>query len=135
MVEPEHYIIKGKGKLIKLSSEKILTVEDIIKIHDVMIEIGNRDENLDDSKILTLPIVLEDLVNKLQYKEASFLTKTAYIVYQLAYQHPFVQGNKRSAMMCSYIYLIKNDHKIPDEKIDEFTNIILQTAKYEIGVE
>jgi len=97
-----------------------------------MIEIGNRDENLDDPKILTLPVVLEDLVNKLQYKEVSFLTKTAYIVYQLAYQHPFVQGNKRSAMLCSYIYLIKNDYKIPDEKIDEFTDIILQAAKYEI---
>jgi hypothetical protein len=37
--------------------------------------------------------------------------------------------------MCSYIYLIKHTHKIPSEKIDEFTNIILQTAKYEIGVE
>jgi death-on-curing protein len=107
---------------------KYLTLEDLLKMHDIFIEkfgglSGIRDLNLLLSVIETPKMTMfgEDLYPSVYDKAAAYL-------YHIVQNHPFADANKRTGFGAAYLFLRAN--KVPILFDDEsFENLIIETAK------
>ena len=107
---------------------KYLTLEEVLRMHDVFIEkfgglSGVRDTNLLSSAIETPKMAMfgEDLYPTVYDKAAAYL-------YHIVQNHPFVDANKRTGFGAAYLFLKAN--KVPILFDDEsFENLIIETAK------
>ncbi len=98
-----------------------LEVEDIIIVHRNQIELyggssGVRDIGLLDSAVNAVQASFDgEYMHKTPYERAS-----AYIYY-IAQNHPFTDGNKRTALAAGLVYLDMNGIEIddPDEELYE----------------
>lgn len=96
-----------------------LNTEVIKAIHDRQIKehggsYGIRDENL-------LHSAIEAPQNSFHYESSTLITLAAKTVYSLVTNHPFVDGNKRTAYIAMRLFLQFNNHDIaasPKEKIE-----------------
>lgn len=91
-----------------------LSDEIIIAIHDEQLAIhgggvGLRDEGM-------LASALERPVNKWSYENAGLPELAAAYAFGLAKNHPFIDGNKRTALLALYIFLYINgvDFIVPE---------------------
>lgn len=57
-------------------------------------------------------------------------SKAAILVYSLIKNHPFVDGNKRTAFTCGRVFLRLNGYDF--EPLEQYYNIILKIAKSEV---
>lgn|GEM_PF-928580 len=97
-----------------------LTVEKIIEIHEAIIEkyggesgILNRGE-------------LEYIVDQVNHESTSIFWKTALILRNITCGHPFLDGNKRTALEVADTYLRMHGYKIATstkEKVDFMLNL------------
>jgi death on curing protein len=101
---------------------RYLVIEDILVIHDDIIDattgsIGIRDKNL-----------LESAVNRMR---ASFggkdlypdiFSKAATLMHSIVKNHPFVDGNKRTALASASIFLSINGYviELPHQETEDF---------------
>jgi len=98
-----------------------ISVDQIIEIHDVLIEkyggvtgILNRGE-------------LEFIVDQVNHERKSIFWKAAIILRGITCGHPFVDGNKRTALEVADIFLRLNNYKITATDSEKF-NFVMELA-------
>ena len=111
-----------------MSTHKIqFTVQDIYELHAQLenafiLSSGVRDENLLSSAVNTpfQTFMRNDLY-------PSIYDKAAQLCYGIANNHPFTDGNKRTALHSMYVYLIINGYDITATQQD-VENMIIDVA-------
>ena len=103
------------------------TVQDIYELHIQLEETfilasGIRDENLLASAVNT---PFQTFMGNDLYP--SIYDKAAQLCYGIANNHPFTDGNKRTALHCMYVYLIINEFDITSTQQD-VENMIIDVA-------
>ena len=109
-----------------------LTSELVIAFHDVQLRQFGGPPGLRDSGMLES--ALGRAVNKWTYESAKLPQLAAAYTYDIARNHPFVDGNKRAALLAMVVFLDLNgiDLDVPEA---EMAAIILALASGEIGEE
>jgi death on curing protein len=105
-----------------------LSLEEVIRIHDFLIEkigglSGIREKSLLESAIANpmMAVFGQELHPTVFDKAASYL-------YSISRNHPFLDGNKRTASACSLVFLRANGKK-PKYEVQEFEDFIVEVAK------
>lgn len=94
-----------------MTQPKWLLREFVLVVHEMVLAkhggmVGVRDEGL-------LESALSRPVNKFAYESGVTLHElAASYSYGLAMNHPFVDGNKRTALMCGFVFLEINDRVV-----------------------
>ena len=104
-----------------------LTVEDIYELHRELEDVfvlssGVRDKNLLASAVNT---PFQTFMGNDLYP--SLYDKAAQLCYGIANNHPFIDGNKRTALHSMYVYLIINGYDITASQQD-VENLIINVA-------
>ena len=84
-----------------------LSEEVIIAIHDEQLAIHGGGAGLRDAGMLAS--ALERPINKWAYEGAELPELAAAYAFGLAKNHPFIDGNKRTALLAIYAFLFIND--------------------------
>lgn len=84
-----------------------LTLPVIVAIHDEQLAIHGGSPGLRDAALLES--ALDRPRNKWAYEQAEFAELAAAYGYGIARNHPFVDGNKRTALLAIYTFLGIND--------------------------
>lgn len=103
------------------------TIQDIYELHNQLEEAfvlssGVRDENLLASAVNT---PFQTFMGNDLYP--SIYDKAAQLCYGIANNHPFIDGNKRTALHSMYVYLIINGYDITASQQD-VENLIINVA-------
>ena len=103
------------------------TIQDIYELHNQLEEVfilssGVRDENLLASAVNT---PFQTFMGNDLYP--SIYDKAAQLCYGIANNHPFTDGNKRTALHSMYVYLIINGFDITATQ-QEVENLIIDVA-------
>lgn len=89
-----------------------LTYDEIIRLHVVQIELyggshGLRDQGLLDSALAMPPAGFGD-----QFLHADLFEMAAAYLYHIAMNHPFIDGNKRTALSAADVFLRMNGYDL-----------------------
>ncbi len=108
---------------------KYLTVNEIVSIHDHYVKkfggsLGIRDDGLLESAVFRCQTSFggNDLYE-------TIFDKAAAIFHSMIFDHPFIDGNKRAAIMSAISLLVRNSHdfKATDEEIEDFPLVAEKT--------
>ena len=93
-----------------------LTLEDVLEIHADQIHryggrSGVRDQNLLLSAIAQPPSTFDG-----RYLHKTFYEKAAAYFFHISQNHPFIDGNKRVALVSTLMFLAMNDYAIDYNK-------------------
>lgn len=113
----------------------MITVEEVIEIHDrVISEYGGlqgiRDRNLLESSI-------EGIYQSFAGYEfyPSVLDKIARLGFNIIANHPFTDGNKRTAYVCMTVLFDVNNININETKVANIDKIIIDVGSSEVDFE
>jgi death-on-curing protein len=115
-----------------MNEPKWLTSEVIVAIHEAQLIEHGGSSGLRDLGMLES--ALQRPCNKWAYEKAGSASLAAAYGYALAKNHPFIDGNKRMALMAIYTFLGLNevDFDVPEA---DFAAIILALAAGEVSEE
>ena len=98
-----------------------ISVDQIIEIHDTLIEkYGGETGILNGGE-------LEFIVDQVNHERKSILWKAAIILRGITCGHPFVDGNKRTALELADVFLRLNNYKITATDSEKF-NFVMELA-------
>lgn len=110
---------------------KYLSFEDAITLHDKMIEVMGGLQGFDSSRVSYLESALEHIKNDDFYP--SFLDKLTHLVFCCVKFHPFLDGNKRTAILIARVFVLINAPEIlPDDFYERLENVVVCVASDEI---
>lgn len=105
-----------------------------IEVHDLIINLsGGRSGELN---IEYLESTLTHVKNDEYY--SSIEEKITYLVYSIAMNHAFVDGNKRSAITIAMVFIvinIENSKSLANKFVKEMENVVVQVANKKITKE
>lgn len=111
-----------------------LSLKQVLRIHEMHIEVfggsdGVRDRDALDAAVFRPQSTFggEDL-----YPDPA--GKAAALLHSLVANHPFVDGNKRTAVTTVELFLLTNSLKLVTD-IDEFEDLTMATARGELSAE
>jgi death-on-curing protein len=115
-----------------MSEIEWLTVAMIVAIHDEQLLVHGGPSGIRDMG--ALESALDRPRNKWAYEQAELPELAAAYAYAIAKNHPFVDGNKRTALLALYTFLGINgiDFVVPEA---DATAMILSLAAGEVGEE
>ncbi|MFA4819444.1 MAG: type II toxin-antitoxin system death-on-curing family toxin [Candidatus Aenigmatarchaeota archaeon] len=105
---------------------KYLTKEEIVKIHEEIIEKFGGTQGLLNEGLL-------DLVLDQMRISKDIIQKSIILLFGIIQDHPFLDGNKRTALESFYTFLNYNSINLEIKDINETESIILKIAKNEIS--
>ena len=111
---------------------KYLTTEEIIQIHDALIEQFGGEKGIVDKNRLDF------IVNKVRSSKADICHKAAVLLHDIITTHPFVDGNKRTAIEAADTFLRENGKSLELKDINqagEYINSIAEGKKNLFSVE
>ena len=109
-----------------------LSLEDAIALHDKMIEIMGGLQGFDSSRVGYLESALEHIKNDDFYP--NFLDKLTHLVFSCVKFHPFLDGNKRTAIYLAKAFIKLNAPEIlPNDFYEKFENVVVGVASDEIN--
>jgi death on curing protein len=124
----------GKRFSAALQTPKFLTISQVLDIHQRQIKrfggtSGVRDEGLLDSALAQPQATFSgELLHPTIHEQAA-----AYL-YHLAMNHPFIDGNKRTALAVMLTFLNLNDNTLNLSQ-DQAYNLVIQVVEKEISKE
>ena len=111
---------------------KYLTLEEILQIHDNLIEqFGGESGIVDMNK-------LDFIVSKVQSSKGDTYRKAAMLMHDIISTHPFIDGNKRTAVETAKIFLRENGKRLGFKdiyKAGEYINDIARGKKNMLSIE
>ena len=109
-----------------------LSLEDAIALHDKMIEIMGGLDGFDSSRVGYLESALEHIKNDDFYP--NFLDKLTHLIFCCVKFHPFLDGNKRSAILIARVFVLINAPEIlPNDFYERLENVVVGVASDEIN--
>lgn len=111
------------------------TLNEVIDYHSEIIQIYGGLGGIRDLGLLKSAIEMPKSMMFGQFLHISIFDKTSAYLYHLVRNHPFIDGNKRTATITALVFLRNNNVLIhfTDEESHEFEEIVVQTAQGKIS--
>ncbi|NCN03515.1 MAG: type II toxin-antitoxin system death-on-curing family toxin [Candidatus Pacebacteria bacterium] len=110
-----------------------LTIEEVIIIHEKMIEIGGGSSGLRDIELLHSAVERSRASFSGNYLYPSIYKMGGALLQSLANNHPFIDGNKRTAFFSTALFLRKNDIKI-DINTKEIVSLMIAVTTSHLSI-
>lgn len=113
---------------------KYLDKDDVIILHDKMIEAmqGLKGEN--PQQIQLFDSALQQIRNDNYYP--TFIDKLTHLIFACVKFHPFIDGNKRTALLAARTFIIMNNRKIlPHDFYQQLEDVVVDLASNRISKE
>ncbi|MCK4978854.1 MAG: type II toxin-antitoxin system death-on-curing family toxin [Candidatus Delongbacteria bacterium] len=91
-----------------------LTLAETIDIHNNQIEIYGGKDGLRDITLLSSALAIPESTFDGKYLNSDLIEMAAAYIYHICQNHPFVDGNKRVALVCGLVFLDFNGVSIQD---------------------
>ncbi len=109
-----------------MNEPRWLTKPGVLAFHQEMLQeyggaLGVRDEGMLDS-------ALDRPKNKWHYEGADHFTLAAAYGYGICQNHPFIDGNKRTAFVAVAVFLLKNGHRLVASEPNAYATMIRVAA-------
>lgn len=104
---------------------KFLLLEEVLAIHDRMLEIGAGREGIHDFTLLHSAIERSKAQYSGQYLYPSIWLMAAVLLQSLVKNHPFEDGNKRAAYFSTMRFLRKNGYLLEPKKEKEIIKFMV----------
>ena len=101
-----------------MSEPAFLTLDEVLGIHADQIRVYGGASGLRDLALLRSAITMPETSFDGEYLHPSVFEMAAAYLFHLARNHPFVDGNKRTALMCALVFLGLNGERLradPDD--------------------
>lgn len=105
-----------------------LALEQVIELHDVLIATFGGLSGIREKSLLESAVANPMTAVFGQEVYPTIFDKAASYLFSIARNHPFLDGNKRTASSCTLIFLRYNG-KIPRYDTEEFLEFIIEVAK------
>lgn len=115
-----------------MTTLKFLTVEQVLSIHDRMIAKYGGTPELRDRGLLESAVAMPTAQFGGDYLHEDLVHMAAAYLFHICKNHPFVDGNKRTALASTLTFLARNSHWI-DTATDELEKLTLGVADSSIG--
>lgn len=113
---------------------KYLSLGDAVVLHDKMMDIMGGLKGFDKSRVAYLESALEHIKNDDFYP--SFLDKLTHLMFCCVKFHPFLDGNKRSAILIARVFIKLNvPQSLPNDFYAKLENIVVNVASDEMSKE
>jgi len=89
-----------------------LTVEHILAIHDRVIEEFGGDPTVRDRGLLESAVMMPAARYAGKFLHPDLSAMAAAYLFHLCRNHPFTDGNKRTALTAAEVFLLLNDHQL-----------------------
>jgi len=109
-----------------------LTLDEVLGIHADQIRRYGGATGLRDLALLRSAIAMPETTFDGDFLHPSVFEMAAAYLFHLARNHPFVDGNKRSALMCALVFLGLNDHRLMADPDALFT-LVHRAATGSVG--
>lgn len=102
---------------------RFLTLEEVLELHLDMIKEFGGDASVRDLGLLQSAIAMPEASFGGQYLHETLAEKAAAYLYHIAKNHPFVDGNKRTAFTAAIAFIYFNNYEfhVPSEVAERFT--------------
>jgi death-on-curing protein len=102
-----------------LAKVRFLSRSTVVSLHrESLAEHGGLDEVRDEG---LLQSALHRCISKAEFEpEASILRLAAALAFGLAMNHPFNDGNKRIALIASFVFLGLNGHRVEADEVEAY---------------
>lgn len=101
-----------------MSEPAFLTLDEVLGIHADQIRVYGGANGLRDLELLRSAIAMPETTFDGEYLHPSVFEMAAVCLFYLARNHPFVDGNKRMALMCALVFVGLNGQRLradPDD--------------------
>jgi death on curing protein len=112
----------------------MITIDEVIRIHDILIEEFGGSKGIRDSKLLDSAINRPFQTFDKKDLYPSPVEKSAAIFESIIINHPFIDGNKRIAFVLMRLILLQYDLDIKANQ-DEKYDFVIKAAKGELDIE
>lgn len=113
---------------------KYLSLEEVIELHDALISASGGSEGIRDIGLLESAIAQPSMGAFGQDLYPTIVEKAAALLFSLAKNHAFTDGNKRIAHHAADVFLKQNGFKIVGD-VDEQETVVLAVASSEMARE
>lgn len=107
---------------------KFLTVEEVIEIHTMMIQSYAGLDGIRDMGLLISAVEMPKASMFGEFLHASIYDKASAYLYHIACNHPFLDGNKRTALAASLTFLEMNQIDC-ELKFNELEEMVVHVAE------
>jgi death on curing protein len=109
-----------------------LSVDDVLLLHADTIDIDGGSQGVRDHGLLDAAVAMPRQQFNGEYLHADIPAMAAAYMFHIAQNHPFVDGNKRTAILSALAFLTVNEIEgLPDPK--DLESITLRVAAGELG--
>jgi death-on-curing protein len=91
---------------------EFLALDEVLGIHADQIRRYGGTAGLRDLGLLQSALAMPQATFDDEYIHGTLFEMAAAYLFHLARNHPFVDGNKRTALMCALVFLGLNDHRL-----------------------
>ena len=110
---------------------RYLTVEEVLELHARLLEQFGGSEGLRDPGALDSAVEQPRMTFRGEDLYPTVAEKAAILSFSLARNHPFVDGNKRTAHAAMEVFLVLNSYEI-EASVDEQERVFLSLAAGEV---
>ena len=107
---------------------RFLTVSEVLLIHQNQIEEYGGEYGLRDIGLLSFAVMMPQSSFSGKFLQEDLFEMTSAYLYHICQNHPFIDGNKRTALASSLVFLDLNGLFIEDPE-DKLYELVMQTAK------
>lgn len=111
-----------------------LTLEDVLEIHSDQIKRYGGKEGIRSQHLLLSALAQPSSMFEGKYLHHSLYEKAAAYLFHICQNHPFIDGNKRVALVSTLIFLDLNHHSISYRE-EQLEDLVLSVAKGKIKKE
>lgn len=104
-----------------------LSFDEIVAIHTHQMNVYGGLSGMRDYKLLDSALRYPEAMFEGQYLHPNIYHMAAAYMYAIIKNHPFLDGNKRTAIATTLLFLKRNDFQI-DATTDELFNLAIETA-------
>ncbi len=107
---------------------RFLRLQEVLEIHDQVIEAFGGLFGIRDLGLLQSAIEMPKSKISKKFLHKSLFDKAAAYLFHICQNHPFIDGNKRTAVVSALVFLEDNNVSLSfDEK--QFEDLVIQVAK------
>ncbi len=115
-----------------MSEPEFLTLDEVLGIHADQIRRYGGASGLRDLALLRSAIAMPQTTFDGEYLHTNQFDMAAAYLFHVARNHPFVDGNKRTALMCALVFLGLNDQRV-QASADALYQVVDGVASGSIG--
>lgn len=106
---------------------EFLTLAEIIEIHKNQISLYGGDDGIRDIGLLSSALAIPKSTFNEKFLHSDIYEMAAAYIFHLSQNHPFMDGNKRVALVSGLVFLDFNGIKIDDKK-EELYKLMMKVA-------